>query len=50
MYGYDVNSLYPFILANYPMPVGQKTYFEGDIRKYLPRAFRFFDCKITTPN
>lgn len=49
VYGYDVNSLYPFILIKYPMPIGNKTYFEGDIRKIDPNAFGFFYCKITTP-
>ena len=24
VYGYDVNSLYPYVMANYPMPVGKK--------------------------
>lgn len=50
VYGYDVNSLYPFIMANFPMPVGNKTYFEGNIRKIDPNAFGFFYCKITTPS
>jgi len=49
VYGYDVNSLYPTVMAENPMPVGKPTYFEGDIRKYDPEAFGFFYCKITTP-
>lgn len=49
IYCYDVNSLYPSAMANFPMPVGKPTYFEGDIRKIHPNVFGFFYCKITTP-
>ena len=50
LYCYDVNALYPFVMANNPMPVGPASYFEGDIRKYNPEAFGFFYCKITAPS
>lgn len=32
LYYYDVNSLYPYIMATQPMPVGKPIYFEGNIR------------------
>jgi DNA polymerase family B len=50
VYGYDVNSLYPYIMANFLMPVGSINYFEGDIRKYQLDAFGFFYCKNVTPD
>ena len=46
---YDVNSLYPFVMANNSMPIGKAITFEGDIRKYEPDAFGFFYCKINSP-
>jgi hypothetical protein len=50
LYYYDVNSLYPTIMAKTPMPVGKPIYFEGDIRNFDPQAFGFFYCKITSPD
>ena len=49
LYSYDVNSLYPYVMATFDMPVGKPIAFEGDIRKIDPNAFGFFNCKITSP-
>ena len=49
LYYYDVNSLYPSVMLNKPMPIGQPVAFLGDIRQVDPNAFGFFYCKITSP-
>jgi hypothetical protein len=50
IYGYDVNGLYAYVMANFKYPIGNPMYFEGDITKIEPNAFGFFYCKITAPN
>ena len=50
LYYYDVNSLYPTVMAQGDMPIGAPTVFEGNIRQLEPSAFGFFYCKITSPN
>lgn len=49
VYGYDANSLYPYVMANYDMPVGIKTYFNGDITKFKDNPFGFFNCEVEAP-
>lgn len=49
LYSYDVNSLYPTVMAQQLMPVGNPIEFVGDIRKVEPKAFGFFFCTITSP-
>src|ERR1700744_3746608 len=50
LYYYDVNSLYPYIMAFSNMPVGKPIAFDGDIRKLDYNAFGYFYCKITSPD
>ncbi|BDI12843.1 hypothetical protein (mitochondrion) [Phanerochaete sordida] len=49
-YYYDVNSLYPKVMASFKMPVGKPIAFEGDIRAVDPKAFGFFYCHIFCPD
>jgi hypothetical protein len=49
LYCYDVNALYPTIMANTLMPIGKPMAFEGDIRALKPKAYGFFYCKISSP-
>src|SRR6266511_2274895 len=50
VYGYDVSSLYASVMRNFPYPVGNPTYFEGNILVEDNRPFGFFFCKITAPD
>ena len=46
---YDVNSLYPYVMQKYPMPVSDLAFFEGDILKYKDRPDGFFEVEVETP-
>ncbi len=48
IYYIDVNSLYPFLMKKI-WPVGNPTFFEGDIRKVNDMAFGVFYCEIISP-
>ena len=46
---YDVNSLYPYVMKQYPMPVGYPTFFEGDITLIEEKPFGFFEVDVRSP-
>jgi hypothetical protein len=50
VFRYDVNSLYPSVMKEYPIPTGNITIFEGDITLIEPNAFGFFEVEITSPD
>ena len=50
VHAYDVNSLYPYVMATNKMPVGNPRFFEGDIFKVDPEAFGFFFVEVTAPS
>lgn len=50
VYSYDINSLYPYVMSKYPIPVGNPIYFEGDILKINSNPFGIFYANVTAPN
>lgn len=36
LYLYDANSLYPYVMQNFPVPVGNIAFFEGDYSMVKP--------------
>jgi hypothetical protein len=47
---YDVNNLYPSVMANTSMPVGKPIAFEGNILEVEKEPYGFFYCKLTSPD
>ena len=50
IYAYDVNALYPYVMTLNKFPIGNPTFFNGDIFNIDPNAFGFFFCKILSPS
>jgi hypothetical protein len=49
IFRYDVNSLYPYVMSKFDMPVGNPKYFEGDIFKFTDNPFGFFEVEVEAP-
>jgi len=49
IYHYDINSLYPYSMKTFDMPVTNIKSFEGDILKFNPEALGFFEAIIHSP-
>jgi hypothetical protein len=50
LFYYDINSLYPSVMMNKSVPIGNIKGFTGDILKKDPNAFGFFNVEVETPN
>jgi hypothetical protein len=50
IHSYDVNSLYPSVMAEYPMPVGTPRYFKGNPYIIDKDPFGFFHVKVEAPD
>lgn len=50
IYSYDVNSLYPYIMKKFKMPIGKVKYFIGDISLiYKNIPYGIFEVEVITP-
>lgn len=50
VYRYDVNSLYPYIMKEFKMPVGSPIYFSGNIWELESKPYGFFNVEVTAPD
>jgi DNA polymerase type B, organellar and viral len=49
LYHYDINSLYPYAMLTYDVPIGNMKSFTGDVWKLDPIAFGFFEAEVIAP-
>jgi len=49
LYHYDINSLYPYSMAKFDVPISNMKYFEGDIFKLGFTPFGFLFAEVTAP-
>jgi hypothetical protein len=50
LFVYDANSLYPFSMEKFEMPIGNPMFFQGNIKTIDTNAFGFFYCNIIAPD
>jgi hypothetical protein len=48
-HSYDANSLYPYSMKNYPLPVGNPTFFTGNPKMLWPSFFGFAYVEVICP-
>lgn len=49
IHSFDVNSLYPYSMKKYPMPVGKTKHFKGNIINFEKNPFGFFKVRVSAP-
>ena len=49
-HSYDVNSLYPYSMKYFAMPVDTPKFFEGNILRINPEAFGVFEVEVKAPD